>query len=249
MRLLAVSLAVFALGAAPLPAASPSPAPLKEIASVRARAFCALSKKNAVDALTALAASEATLDSAFNRMKKANTSSSASMDLMVMNLQNHVHAALDNINKAEDLLKKLRESADMRDDKKSKDAALAVIATLERDRKLETELMNRVNDFAESYLMYALAAGNEDEQLMRSATGTTFGSGLHSPPPGANSLTVSALSTQLLDENRRETMLQSLFTGMTSQTLDLGKASMGDLHDATLDAYGATEALIAVCNK
>ena len=97
--------------------------------------------------------------------------------------------------------------------------------------------------------MYALAAGDEDEQLMRSATGANFSSGLHSPSPSANALTVSALSTQALDETKREALLQNLFSGMTGQTLDLTKASMGDLHNATLDAYGATEALIAVCTK
>jgi len=249
MRLLAVSVAVFALGAVPLPAPSPSPAPLKEIASVRAQAFCGLSKKNAVEALTALAASEVSLDTAFNRLRKADTASSPAMDLMVMNLQNHVHTALDNINKADGLLKKLRDSANTRDDKPPKDAALAVIATLERDRKVQTEMMNRVNDFAESYLMYSLAAGGEDEQLMRSATGANFASGLHSPAPSTNGLTVAALSTQVLDEAKREALLQNLFSGMTSQTLDLSKASMGDLHNATMDAFGATEALIAVCNK
>jgi len=250
MRLFAVAMAVFALGAAPVATPSPAPAPLKEIASVRAQAFCALSKKNAVEALTALSATEVTLDGAFNRLKKADTYNSAAMDLMVMNLQNHVHAALDNINRADDELKTLRALANSRSDKQSKDAALAVISTLERDRQVEIELMNRVNDFAESYLFYELAAGSEAEQQIRNATGATFGEARNaSPAPGGGALTVAALSAQPLNERQREDMLQSLFGGMTNQTLDLTKASMGDLHNATLDAYGATQALIEVCNK
>lgn len=257
MKRAAAAAAVLActLAAAPLATPEPSPGPLREIAAVRARAFCGLSKDDSVKSLMALLDTEKALGDGVMRMAKANTANTGSMHLMVNSVQDRVHRALQNITSVDEKLKKLEGLAKTAQDTATRDAALAVIATLRHDRDVENELMNRMNDYAETYLMNDMIAGDETESQMRDMLDESRERGAL-PTPSANSMELptgilrmrNPVTGELLTQYEREQILEQTLENMTSHTVDVSKASLVDLRKATIQAAVATDGLLAVCN-
>lgn len=250
MKLAVAAAATFAcsIAAAPLATPQPSPGPaLKEIAAVRARAFCSLSKDDSVKSLLALLDTEKTLGEGVTRMAKADAGNTGAMHLMINNVQDRVHAALKNIATVDGKLKKLEALAKNANDPAERDAALAVIATLRHDRDIENELMNRMNDYAETYLMNDMIAGDETERQMRDMLQTVRNE-QNTNPTAIFATARNPVTGELLTEYDRERILEDAITTMTTQTVDVSKASLSDLRKATVRAAIATDGLLAACN-
>lgn len=260
MKRAAAALAVLAstAAAAPLATPAPSPGPLKEIAAVRARAFCGLSKDASVKTLTALLDTEQTLGDGVVRMAKADTANGAAMRLMINNVQTRVRATVKNIETIDAQLKKLEALARSAKDNDARDAALTVITTLRHDRDVENELMNRMNDYAETYLMDDMLAGTETENQMKNMLAdvrqneqsSTLPRVVPTGPAGRLPGTPAIATTrEPQNEYERQKALEAAIGSLTTQAVDVSKASIADLRKATVQASVATDGLLAVCNK